>query len=45
MEYYECIVNVANADNGECQIFISGVAEPGKDLVWLINHINQYFYE
>ncbi|CAG9539911.1 unnamed protein product [Cercopithifilaria johnstoni] len=30
MEYYNCIMNIAN--NEKCQIFINGVAEPGKDL-------------
>ncbi|KAL3984901.1 hypothetical protein ACH3XW_36390 [Acanthocheilonema viteae] len=32
MEYYECIIDVAIANNENCQIFISGIAEPGKDL-------------
>uniref|UniRef100_A0AAF5PU50 DUF19 domain-containing protein n=2 Tax=Wuchereria bancrofti TaxID=6293 RepID=A0AAF5PU50_WUCBA len=32
MEHYECIVEVATAYNERCQMFITGVAEPGKDL-------------
>uniref|UniRef100_A0A0R3RKX1 DUF19 domain-containing protein n=1 Tax=Elaeophora elaphi TaxID=1147741 RepID=A0A0R3RKX1_9BILA len=32
MEHYECITEVTAADNAECQIFIGGVAGPGKDL-------------
>lgn len=33
MEHYECIVEVATVYNARCQMFITGVAEPGKDLV------------
>ncbi|EFO21254.1 hypothetical protein LOAG_07238 [Loa loa] len=32
MEHYECIAEVTTAYSGKCQMFITGVAEPGKDL-------------
>ncbi|MCP9262701.1 hypothetical protein DINM_006055 [Dirofilaria immitis] len=31
MKHYECIVEVTTTYNKKCQIFISGVTEPGKD--------------
>ncbi|VDK72666.1 unnamed protein product [Onchocerca ochengi] len=32
MKHYECIVEVATAYSKKCQMFITGVAGPGKDL-------------